>query len=480
MDAVKRVLAGLFLLGLSAAGVYGYTLTERERIYRKQIADGDAALARDSTSAAVEAFSGAITLKPDSMVGYLKRGQTYRRRGEFGAAIRDLRRASEIDPSATRPLEELGDAYLADTPHRYRSAAERFQEYVKLDNRAPRVLYKLAFARYHDGQPAEAIDALQRAIALDDRFAEAHYLLGLCQRDAQRFDAARLALERSIELQPALLHAREELADLYGALGRTDSRLTQLEALTALDPGASRDVTLGQAYARSGQTERAVLALGRAAERYPDHPYAYVALGRVWLETAQARNDRIALSKALEALEGAVGSDDSSEALTLFGRALLMTSDEETAERMFQSATEKRPVEPLAFYYLSDAAERLGHYAAARQALLDYEVLRGDEIDGRRRSTYLARLGDLSIKLDEPAVAAGYLIRAANGSDPFLLARAADAQLRAGDRAAATATAAKALEKDPKNELALTVQRRAAVRSGSSGRSDLSVRPPGN
>src|SRR3954449_817249 len=31
LDAVKRVLAGLFLLGLSAAGMYGYTLSERER-----------------------------------------------------------------------------------------------------------------------------------------------------------------------------------------------------------------------------------------------------------------------------------------------------------------------------------------------------------------------------------------------------------------------------------------------------------------
>ena len=196
MDAVKRVLAGLFLLGLSAAGVYGYTLSERERTYRQKIADGDAALARDNTAGAIEAFSGAITLKPDSMLGYLKRGQTYRRRGEFVAAIRDLRRASEIDPTATRPLEELGDAYLADTPHRYGSAAERFQAYVKLDNRAPRVLYKLAFARYNDGRSVEAIDALQRAIALDERFAEAYYLLGLCHRDAQHPDLARTALER--------------------------------------------------------------------------------------------------------------------------------------------------------------------------------------------------------------------------------------------------------------------------------------------
>ncbi|HEX9368192.1 MAG TPA: tetratricopeptide repeat protein [Vicinamibacterales bacterium] len=459
---MKRVLAGLFLLGLSAAGVYGYTLNERERTYRQKIADGDAALARDNTGAAIEAFSGAITLKDDSMIGYLKRGQTYRRRGEFVAAIRDLRRASDIDPSATRPLEELGDAYLADTPHRYGAAADRFQDFVRLDNRAPRVLYKLAFAKYNDGHAVEAIDALQRSLAIDDHSAEAYYLLGLCQRDAQHLDAARTALERSIELQPALLHAHEELADLYGALGRTDSRLTQLNALSALDPGASREVALGLAYARAGHPENAVLTLGRAAERYPDYPYAYVALGRVWLEIAQARNDRVALSKAIEALEGAVGSDDSSEALTLFGRALLMTSDEETAERMLQDATQKRPVEPLAFYYLSEAAERLGHYDVARRALLDYEVLHGNEADARRRAAHAARLGDLSIRLNDPAAAATYFLRAATDSADAggLLARAADAQMRAGDKDAARATALKALEKDPANTLALTVQRR--------------------
>ena len=462
MDGVKRVLAGLFLLGLSGAGVYGYFLSERERSYRQAIADGDAAVARDNTGAAIEAFSGAITLKGDSMVGYLKRGQAYRRRGEFSAAIRDLRRASEIDPSATRPLEELGDAYLADTPHRYDAAARPFQEYVKLDNRVPRVLYKLAFARYNGGHFADAIDALQRAIALDEHFAEAYYLLGLCHRDARHPDLALRALERSVELQPTLLHAREELADLYGAQGKTESRLTELERLNALDPAVSRAVALGLAYARAGQPNRAVVTLAGAAEKYPDYPYAYVALGRVWLEIAQAGNDRVALSKAIEALEGAVGSDDSSEALTLFGRALLMTSDEETAERMLQDATQKQPVEPLAFYYLSDAAERLGHYAVARRALLDYEILRGDEADARRRSGHAVRLGDLSLRLNEPAAAAAYFLRAAGDTDAALLARAADAQLRAGDRDAARATVIKALENDPKNALALTVQRRLA------------------
>ena len=462
MDRVKRVLAGIFLLVLAAAGMYGYMASERERSYRKAVAAGDAAVARENSSAAIEAYSGAITLKPDAMLGYLKRGQTYRRRGEFPAAIRDLRHASDLDPSATRPLEELGDAYLADTPHRYSSAAERYAAYVKLDNRVSRVLYKLAFALFNDGHAAGAIDALHSAIALDDRFAEAYYLLGLCERDAQHPEAARRALERSIALQPTLLHAREQLADLYGAMGRTDGRIAQLKALSALDPAASREVTLGLEFARAGQPDLAVLTLGRASERYPDYPYAYVALGRVWLEIAQARHDRVALSKALLALEGAVGGDDSSEARTLFGRALLMTSDAETAERMLQDAAQKQPVDPLAYYYLADAAERLGHYDIARQALLDYTVLVGEERDARRRSAQAARLGDLSLRMNEPSAAAAYFLRAAdaNASDATLLARAADAQLRAGDPDTARATITNALAKDPANAVALSVARR--------------------
>src|SRR4051812_29386535 len=183
MDAVKRVLAGILLLVLTGAAVYGYTLSERERSYRQRIAEGDAGLAHDNTAAAIEAFSGAIALKPDSMLGYLKRGQTYRRRGEVPAALRDLRRASEIDPTATRPLEELGDAYCADTPPRYPSAADRYEAYVRLDNKAPRVLYKLAFARYNEGRYPEAIDALHASLALDAKSAEAYYLLGLSERE---------------------------------------------------------------------------------------------------------------------------------------------------------------------------------------------------------------------------------------------------------------------------------------------------------
>lgn len=472
MGLVKRIAAGLVVLGMVVAAVYGLTATRREHNYRVLIEQGEAALAHDDTSAAADAFSGAIALKPDSMLGYLKRGETYRRRNELDAALRDLRHASELDPLAPRPMELLGDVHYAlgraergdanVAIGRFRKAAELYQGYVNIDDQSPRVLYKLALAHQAAGQPAPAVTALRMAVALDDRFAEAHYLLGVCLRDLNKLPEALASLERARTLAPAMVHARESLAELYGQMGRTRDRIAQLEALAALEPGPSRAVALGLAYHRAGNTNRAVIVLGEAAERFSDHPYAYVALGRVWLETAEASRDRVALSKAIGALQEAAGNDDSSEGLMLLGRALLLSGEDELAERMLQRSTEKFPVDPLAFFYYAEVSERRGHVDAARRALLDYEALEGEDLDQRRRAALAVRVADLSMSAKDPAAATTWYERAGamTALDAAVLVRLADAQLRTGDAAAARDTIAKALEKDPLNRAALQLQRR--------------------
>jgi tetratricopeptide (TPR) repeat protein len=341
-------------------------------------------------------------------------------------------------------------------------AAEHYQAYVELDDRSPRVLYKLGLSRYKAGQSALAIEALKKAIAIDDRFAEAHYLMGLCQRSAQQPSEALASLRRAISLSPTMFHAREELADLYTRLNRPDDSIAELEVLNALDPGPARAVTLGLAYARAGQADRAVITLRRAAERYPDHHYTFVALGRVWLETAQARADRVELNKALEALEHAVGVEDSSEAYMLFGRALLLASDDELAERMLVQATQKLPADPLAFYYLADAAERRLHFDVARQALLDYSALDGDDADLKHRANLAVRVGDLSMKIADFPLAAVWYDRASPSlsSDPAFVVKFAEAKWRNGQADAARVMLDKLLEKDPLNAQARALRRR--------------------
>ena len=237
------------------AGVYTSVATGRERTFRRLIDTGDAALARGAGYEAIEAFSGAIAHKPDSMLGYLKRGEAYARRGEYEEALRDLRRATDLDPGSPRAQELSGDVNY--TVARYDRAAQRFDAYLRLDDHSPRILSKLALAHHSAGRPGPAIAALKKAIALEETFAEAHYLLGLCLRDQQDSRAAITSLERAVELAPAMIQPRDELADLYGRLGRHRDRIKQLESLLAFDGNPSREVALGLAYAESGRLENA-------------------------------------------------------------------------------------------------------------------------------------------------------------------------------------------------------------------------------
>lgn len=381
MPGVKRGLGILLLTALTAAAVYGFVVSEREASYRRFVLEGDAALARDDSYAAIEAFSVAVSLKADSMAAHLKRGEAYRRRGEYDAAVRDLRRAAEIDPLAIHPRELLGDVHYAvgaasgaGAQARFSRAVERYREAVALDDRSARLQYKLGLAAFRAGQPRAAREALRQALVFDLRFAEAHYALALCERALLEPALAARSLERAVELAPAMLLAREELADLYAVRERYEAALPHLEALAALQPSAARERALGNGYARAGQLDRAVGRLAQAAQRYPDDAAMYVTVGSVWLQRASA-GGRAELRKAIEALQSGVRGDSGSHALTLLGQALLMAGDLARAEQVLLQATQRFPVEPSGFRHLADVAERRGHADVARTARASYAAL---------------------------------------------------------------------------------------------------------
>ncbi len=451
----RRIAAALVVLAAGAAAAGAYAAAVRDREYRRLVAAGEAALAGAHTSVAIEAFSGAIALRPDSMLAHLKRGETYRKHGDLKAAFRDLRDASELDPSATRPLEQLGDVSLAlNRPDR---AADRYAAYVALDDQSPRVLYKLGLAHYRAGQPALALPPIRRALALDDRMAEAHYLLGLCLA-AQGYPAdARKALERAIDLQPAFIAAREALAAAHRSRGRHAEATEQLEALAALDRTRPvRLIALGLEYADARRTDLAVATLGRAAERFPDSIDVYATLGEVWLRTALETGDRAALRKSLEALRTAVVRGGSSRELALYGRALLASGDTAAALRSLREAASKLPVAPATLVDLATAAERMGDRTTARDALERHVALLAG---APPPPAVVRRLGDLSLALgDAPDAVQWWRRAAADTSDVALLVRLARAESTVGDLDAARRTVARAVAIAPTDPSAMRLQ----------------------
>ena len=370
----RSVVLAVAAVAIVAATVLVWVDARREREFRRLIAVGDAALAGDQTFDAIEAFSGALALKPNSMLASLKRGDTYRRRAEYAAALRDLGQAAFLDPAAPRPIELLGDVQTA--LGQYAAAAAEYQRYLAIDDRAPGVLYKLALAHYRNGLAARAVDPLRRAIALNDRFAEAHYLLGLCLRETDRRQSLS-AFRRALEINPTFAASREELARLYEQMGRWQDSIDELEALAALEPARpERLVSVGLAYARIGRRDTAVLTLGRAAERHPDATVVYTALGRIWLTSAEGQKDPVALGKAIEALQPAAAQADAvSETRALYGRALALSGNMVAAERMLLRAVAMVPVDPSAYRYLAEVAGRLGHATIAKDAAAKYALL---------------------------------------------------------------------------------------------------------
>jgi tetratricopeptide (TPR) repeat protein len=460
---VKRLVLGLGLAVVALGAILGYVSNRREQTYRSLVEQGDSALARGDNLSAVEAFTVAIALKPGSMLGYLKRGEAYEQSGELETALKDLRTASQLDPAATRPLELLGD--VESGLERYDRAIARYEQYVRIDDRSPRVLYKLGVANYRAGNTEEAVAALRTALKMDEKLAPAHYLLGLCLQQLKRSDQARASFHEAIELAPTLFSAREALAELHHRASRGDERIFQLVSLRALDPASpARDVALGLAYADAGQFDRAIVVLSRAAETFPMHPYTYVALGRVWLEVAQVRHDGVALQKAVEALERAAGTEASSEALTLLGRALLLSDRTDRAVSTLAEATTKRPVQPVAFAYLGDAAEKAGHFPVALAALLDYEALEGAPKDSRRRAQFFRRIADLSLRTGDAVQARERFERSREADSAIVdadwLVNFGEAQWQSGDAAAARESASKALALEPGNRSARALLRR--------------------
>jgi Tfp pilus assembly protein PilF len=168
----ERAVAVL-LAGAAVAAALAYQAAARDRDYQARLNQGAAALADDQTFGAIEEYSGAIALRPDSMLAHLRRGESYQRRNELEAATNDFRRAADLDPSATRPLEALGDVLFQ--RGRYQRSAEIYERRLAVDSLSARVV-EARRRQCRAGRPtrrAAAREALRRRehrrCALPDR-----------------------------------------------------------------------------------------------------------------------------------------------------------------------------------------------------------------------------------------------------------------------------------------------------------------------
>ena len=425
-----------------------------QRQYRQFLATGEQALSDGDTYAAIEAFSGALALRPESMVAYYRRGEAYRAQNRADEALANFREANRRAPEAPEPLMALAAQY--DTQAESGPAALRYGLAAEqLGDANPTLLYRLALARYRSGAVTAALAPLERLVAKHDTFGEAHYLLGLARRDTgQPSEAAIAALEHAIRVAPGLLAAREELADLYRATGQRVQELRQLQALAAADSQPARLLAIALAQADADQYDGALGTVSEVLNRTPADSRAHITLARVLLARAERTPDRASVARAVAALESALaGTARRGESTALLGRARYLSGDAAGAERILREAVATSPVEPDAFRYLADAAARLGHDIVARDALLNLDMIEGNTVPIMTRASRARRIGELSLRSGDARGAVGHLSRAVDlgASDPQTLGQLARAHWTLGELDPARETLKRALAMAPRD-----------------------------
>jgi tetratricopeptide (TPR) repeat protein len=154
------------------------------------------------------------------------------------------------------------------------------------------------------GDATGAAAAMRAAIALQPRYADAHYTLGSILRQRREWSDAAAALRRAIELRPDLWSARYTLARVLeesGDRAGAAKRLTEAEELrrrAALEHEALVWTSVGIERLDAGDPARALEHFRRAIAVFEPYAPAHYNAGRALLQLGRTQDAAAAFARA--------------------------------------------------------------------------------------------------------------------------------------------------------------------------------------
>jgi eukaryotic-like serine/threonine-protein kinase len=240
-----------------------------------------------------------------------QQGQALKAKGDAAAALAAFEKAIEAEPRAADLLDEAG--------------------------------FLLAVLGRHD----EAIPRFRAALALDARYAPAHFHLGVALWLKRDPDGAIPALQQAVRLQPANAEYRARLAFMFHeVVGHEHDALREATAGVKLAPRADLWNLIGLIRQKQGALGTAQQAFAQAVKLKPDEQDYRNNLGFVLVDLAQAE-------QGLEQFRAVLKRDpQNSRALINVGYAYLQKGDYDAAWQHFAKLAERDPTNAVIRYDL--------------------------------------------------------------------------------------------------------------------------------
>jgi tetratricopeptide (TPR) repeat protein len=145
------------------------------------------------------------------------------------------------------------------------------------------------------GNYDEAINVLQQATQVDPKQDLLWYSLGDAQRGAKKYPEAIESYQKAITIKSTVGAYHNNLADAYAKSGQTDKAVQEYAAAVAAEPAnaATYYFNEGAVFTNTGKTEEAVVAFDNAIKADPTKAAAYYWKGVNLMAKATTKGDKM-------------------------------------------------------------------------------------------------------------------------------------------------------------------------------------------
>lgn len=315
--------AGALSLLWEAAGLAPHDADVQNRL-------GEALERMGALDAAIDAYRSALSERPDFRKASNSLILTLVKAGKGEEAVRRARVLADASPEDPDRYFTLG---LAQSEQNVTDAIASFRRVLEIAPRHTLARYNLALVFRRADRLPEAIDELERALAIEPR-AEVHYTLGVIYWHQGDLDRAARALRAAVA-------AKADYADAYD--------------------------TLGAVLKSTRDWKGAATSLRRAIALRPDRPAAHYTLSQVLQMSGDARGARAHLAEA-ERLRLRAQVEQEASVWTSVGTRQLDEGDPAAAIECFRRAIAVFDAYAPAHYQMGRALQRLNRQEEARAA----------------------------------------------------------------------------------------------------------------
>jgi tetratricopeptide (TPR) repeat protein len=258
---------------------------------------------------ALAAAEQAVAFAPNYAEAYIWRARALMPMDRPAEALRDVEQAMRLNP-------RYPFWYPDDLAHAYRLLG-RYEEAIAAHQqtllRNPQYQFAYVFLvvnyveawfsqqRQEPRTPAQALEAAQRAVALNASSSVAHVALGWAALLNKHYAQVEAEVEQSLALNPVILDTYAVGAGILNWVGRPAEAIGLVEQALHLNSKLSSlyFLPLGHACYLLGRTAEAIEPLQKVLRVYPHRVEAHVLLAAVYSELGQAAEARAEAAEVL-------------------------------------------------------------------------------------------------------------------------------------------------------------------------------------